>query len=253
MSDLVSARSPALNDRKILFLAVLLTAVGAALIFLLSKALLIHQDFIGSIYENGVPRALAGFFLILFPYIHQRLAGKRRSNFSYLPDEAVPFEAYTLPWYIVLAYGVLVTFALAGISLFLVWLIGLATGFFITRAISILNWIILLITLYYFGFWAGTRNAHRPFLIAVGIVLGYTILEFVVSVVLNTDSPLRGILGLVMFLILSLVTALSGARIGKRRRLSNYVHFLLTALPEQDRQTVVDDLYREVRQRIGIE
>jgi hypothetical protein len=85
-------------------------------------------------------------------------------------------------------------------------------------------------------------------LIAVGIVLGYTILELVVSFVLNIESPFQGTLGLVIFLILSLVAALIGVSTGKRRRLSNYVHFLLAPLHEQDRQTIVDNLYRDIKQ-----
>ena len=249
MSDLVSVRTTQVDHRKSLFMAILVTAVGAGLVFILSRAFLIDQDFVGSIYENGVPRALAGLFLLFFPYIHQRLAGRRRTSFSQLPDEAVPFDRYTLAWYMVLTYGVLIAFALAGISLLLVWLIGLVTPFFITRLITPLAWIILLVTFYYLSFWAGTRNTHRPSLIAIGIVVGYTILELVVSSIFDIDSPLRSRLGLIVFLILSVIIALIGVRVGKRRRLSNYIHFLLDALPPQDRQTVVDGLYKDVNQR----
>jgi hypothetical protein len=253
MSNLVSVRSTELNQGRGLFVAALLIAVGAALIFVLSRAFLIHQDFVDSIYENGIPRALAGFLLLFFPYLHQRLEGKRRANFSHLPDGIVPFEAYTLPWYILLVYGVLLAFAMAGVSVFVIWLIGLVTGFFITRVISIFAWIILLIAFYYLGFWSGARNTHNPFFIAVGTVLGYSILELFVSILLKIDSPLRSMFGLIAFLILFLVAALTGARAGARRRLSNYVHYLLNALPEQARQTVVDDLHREVKQRANEE
>jgi hypothetical protein len=249
MSNIISVRSIELNHGKSLLLAILLTSVGAVLIFILSRSFLIHQDFIDSIYENGIPRSLAGFFLIAFPYIHQHLAGRQRTSFSHLPDGAVPFEAYSLPWYILLTYGVLITFAIAGISLFLIWLLGLATAFFITRLISLMTWIILLISFYYLGFWAGTRNTDRPSLISIGIVLGYIILELLASFLVDIDSPLRNVFGLVIFLIPSLVAALTGARTGKHRRLSNYVHFLLTPLPEQEQQTIVDSVYREVKQR----
>jgi hypothetical protein len=251
LSDLVSVRSTELNSGKSLLLALILTVVSAALIFILSKVLFIHQDFLGSIYENGVPRALAGLFLAIFPYIHQRLAGKRRFSFSNLPDEVVPFGAYTLPWYILLAYGVLIAFAMAGLSLFLVWLVGIATGFFVTRAISILNLIILFVTFYYLGSWMGSRSARCPYPTAVGIVLGYTVLELLVTVVLNIDSPLRSPFVLVIFLSLSLVAALIGALIGTRRRLLNYIRFLFGPLSEKDRQALVYDLYWEVKQRIG--
>src|SRR5687768_14870758 len=125
MSDLVSVRSTELNPGKSLPLAILLTVGGAAMIFILSKALFMHQDFVGSIYENGLPRALAGFVFLAFPYIHQRLAGKRRTHFTHLPDEAVPYDAYLLPWYILLAYGILIALVMAGISLFLIWLVGM--------------------------------------------------------------------------------------------------------------------------------
>jgi hypothetical protein len=251
MSDLVSVRSTGLNHGKSLFLAILLTAVSAALIFILSKALFIDQDFLGSIYENGVPRGLAGLFLIIFPYIHQRLAGKRRTSFSYLPDEIVPFDVYTLPWYILLIYSVLITFAMAGISLFLVWLAGIATDVFVTRAIPILNLIILFVTFYYLGSWIGSRSVRSPYPTALGIVLGYTILELAVSLVLKIDSPLQTPFGLMIFLSLSLVAALMGALLGKRRQLLSYIGFLLRPLSEQDRQALVYDLYREAKQRIN--
>ena len=248
MSDLVSVRSTELNQGRSLSLAILLTVVVATLIFILSKAFLIDQDFIGSIYENGIPRALAGFFLLAFPYIQQRLAGKRRNSFSHLPDGAVSFEAYTLPWYMLLAHGVLIPLAIAGIGLFLVWLVGMVTGVFVTQAVSILNLILLFIAFYYLGFWIGSRSASSPYLTAWGMVLGYTILELVLTTALNIDSPLRGMLGLVIFLVLALVGALTGARTGKRRRISNYVHFLLAPLHERDRQTIVDNLYRDIKQ-----
>src|SRR5687767_12764464 len=188
VSDLLSVRSTELNNGKSLLIALVLAVAGAILIFILSKSLFIDSDFLGSIYENGVPRALAGLFLAIFPYIHQRLTGKRRFSFSNVPDEAVPFGAYTLPWYILLAYGVLIAFALAGVSLFLVWSVGMVAGFFVTRAISILNLIFLLITFYYLGSWIGNRYARRPYLTAAGIVLSYTILELLISLVLNIDS-----------------------------------------------------------------
>ena len=253
MSDLVSVQPTRLNHRKSLFLAVLLTAGSAALIFIFSKAFVVDRDFIGSLYENGVPRALAGFFFIAFPYMHQRMAGKRRINFSHLPDGAVPFEDYGLPWYILLAYGVLITFAVAGMSIFLVWLVGVATGFFITRAVPILNLVLLFPAFYYLGFWTGSRSAHNPYLNAVGIVLGYTILEVLVTVVLNIDTPLRSPFGLVVFLILSLIAAFIGALLGRRRRLLSYVGFLLALTTQQDRQMVVNNIYGDVRQRISDE
>jgi hypothetical protein len=253
VSDIFSVRSMDLNHPKNLLLAVLLTTVGAIVIFILSRALFINQDFVGSIYENGIPRSLAGFSLLSFPYIHQRLAGKRRIHFSHLPDDVVPLQAYTLPWHIVLVYGVLIAFAIAGVSLFLVWLVGVATGFFVTRAILILNLIILFVTFYHLGAWIGSRSARNPFLAAVGAVLGYAILELLVTLLLNIDSPLRSLFGLVIFLSLSLVAALIGALLGKRRRLINYIRFLLTPLPPQDRQTVVNNLYREVKQRTSDE
>jgi len=155
VSDLLSVRSTELNNGKSLLIALVLAVAGAILIFILSKSLFIDSDFLGSIYENGAPRALAGLFLAIFPYIHQRLTGKRRFSFSNVPDEAVPFGAYTLPRYILLAYGVLIAFALAGVSLFLVWSVGMVAGFFVTRAISILNLIILFVTFYYLGSWVG--------------------------------------------------------------------------------------------------
>ena len=251
ISNLVSVRSTELNNGKSLLTAVVLAAAGAILVFILSKVLLIHSDFLGSIYENGVPRALAGIFLVTFPYIHQRLARKRGFSFSNLPYEVVPFGAYTLPWYILLAYGVLIAFAIAGISLFLIWLVGIATGFFVTRAISILSLIILFVTFYYLGSWIGSRSLRSPYPTAVGLVLGYTVLELLVTVVLNIDSPLRSPFGLVVFLSLSLVAALIGALIGKRRNLLRYIHFLLKPLPEQDRQALVYDLYWEVKQRMS--
>jgi len=251
ISNLVSVRSTELNNGKSLLTAVVLAAAGAILVFILSKVLLIHSDFLGSIYENGVPRALAGIFLVTFPYLHQRLARKRGFSFSNLPDEVVPFGAYTLPWYILLAYGVLIAFALAGVSLFLVWSVGMVAGFFVTRAISILNLIILFVTFYYLGSWIGSRSARRLYLTAVGIALGYTLLELLVTVFLNIDSSLRSPFGLVIFLTLSLFAVLIGALLGKRRRLLSYIHFLLRPIPEKARQALVYDLYWEVKQRIN--
>jgi hypothetical protein len=249
MSDLVSSRSSELHYGKSLVVAVLLAAAGAILVFALARAFFIDQDFVGSIYENGIPRTLAGFVFLAFPYLHQRLERKRRSNFSHLPDEAVPLEGYTLPFNVVFTYGVLIAFAIAGLGLLLVWMVGLVTGFFLTRVISISNWVILLITFYYVGFWSGTRNTRGPFLTASGIVLGYSILEILISLMLGIDSPLRSTLGLLVFLIPYLIAALVGARNGQRRRLSSYVHFLLAPLPEKARQTLVDHLYGEVKQQ----
>jgi hypothetical protein len=250
MADLVSVRSAESNPGKSLLLAILLTIVGAALIFILSRVLFINEDFFGSIYQSGLPRALVGFFLITFPYTHQRLEGKRRARFSHLPDGAVPFDAYVLPWYIVLTYGILIAFAMAGVSLFLVWLVGMATGFFISRAISILSIVLLFVTFYYLGFWSGSRSARSPYLNAAGMVLGYTILEMFVAIALNIDIPLRSPFGFAAFLILSLVAVLIGVRTGKRRRLSHYVDFLLNLLAHEDRQAVINNIYGEVNERM---
>lgn len=239
------------NPKKRFRLAILLTAMGAVLIFILSKALLIDQDFAGSLYENGLPRALAGFFLLAFPYIHQRLSGKRRVSFSHLPDGPVPLDAYTLSSHITLAYGILTAFAIAGAGLFLVWSAGMLTGFFATRAISPLTWVLLLLTLYHLGSWVGTRNTQKPFLTAVGITLGYFLMELMVTLMLGIDSSLQTTLGLMILLVPSVIVALLGVRAGKHRRFSHYMDFLLHPLAEKDKQAVVNNLYGEIRRQIS--
>lgn len=253
MSDLVSVRSGELNPGKSLTLAVLLTIVIAVLIFILARAILINEDFVGSSYESGVPRALAGFVFLAFPSIYQRLAGKRRTRFTHLPDEAVPYDAYLLPWYFLLTYGILIAFVMAGVGIFLIWLVGMATGIFVSRAISLLSLFLLLVAFYYLGVWIGSRSMGRPYRQAAAVVLGYTVLELLVSTVLNMDSPLRSPFGLAIFLILSLLVVLIGTSRGKRQRLLSYVAFLLKPLSEQGRQTVVENFYKDVKQKVSQE
>src|SRR5688572_18429679 len=60
------------------------------------------------------------------------------------------------------------------------------------------------------------RSARSPYPTAVGIVLGYTLLELLVTVFLNIDSSLRSPFGLVIFLTLSSFAVLIGALLGKR-------------------------------------
>lgn len=246
MSDLASVRSAESNSQKSFALAILLTIGGAILVFALSRTLFIGEDFVGSIYENGVPRALAGFVFLAFPYIHQRLAGNQR-------NAAVSLKDYLLPVFILLTCGFLIAFGMAGVSLFVIWLVGMITGVFVTQVISVLSLFLLVVTFYYLGLWIGSRSLRRPYLQAIAIVLGHTVLELLVSVLLNIDSSLRSPLRLGGFLILSLLAVLIGVSLGTRRRLLSYVAFLLKPLPEKKRHKVVENFYSDVKQQVDDE
>ncbi len=94
-----------------LALAVAIALSGAAICFAFLRRFLVDQDLVGSVFELGVPLALSGLFLGAIATVHQSLKSKRiRPSFTALPGELVSFEQYTIPWYVMIVYGVLMVY-----------------------------------------------------------------------------------------------------------------------------------------------
>jgi hypothetical protein len=233
---------------KKLTLAILLVLFGAVVGYIIVHSLL-DEDFIDSIYEKDLPRAVAAFTLGLITYIHQLLMGKKRKlSFTALPSEVTKFEQYTLPWYIMIVYGTLMVYAVSGLGTLLVWTAGEITGFFFSRTIVIFNTIFVAIAFYFVGSWIGSRGDRHRWLTSVVIVFLFQGVATTVAVLLGSISISMITLTLLTTSALFLVTAIIGLWMGHRMRYPKYLHYLLEFLPHHERATVIELTYDKVQQ-----
>jgi hypothetical protein len=228
---------------KQLGIAILLMIALGVGVFILVSGVLIDEDFAGTVYERGIPLAIVGLFLLATPYVHQLLSGRRkRFSLTARPDHVARFGDYLLPWYILLAYGVLFLYAISGVAILLVWLAGEATGFYFTRLVSVFTLFFLMIGCFFIGSWIGMRAQRYPFLVSSGVVLGFMLFTVLLTF-LEGSSP--RLLSLVGAFVAYLFVISIGAWSGRRQRVSSYVQDLLTFVPPEKRLELADVVYQQ--------
>jgi uncharacterized membrane protein YpjA len=163
-------------------------------------------------------------------------------------------------------YGVLLLTAIDAISSFVAGL--LAAGFMFSQDAQqdvitgmylglVLATPFVIVGAYLVGRWIGTRCSHRGVIVVLLVVLGYTVLQFVLEqsyLLLATDDDDVArftretlVLRLIVAACLSVLLLLIGYWRGRKGRLSKYLHYLLGALPAETRDTVVELAFDEAQ------
>ena len=188
--------------------------------------------------------AVACFPLLALPYLHQLLQGRRR-GFSYteLPETIARFDDYLLPWSTLFIYGVLFLYAVSGLSIVLIWLVGEIAGLYFTRAIAVLDFLFLAIASFLVGSWVGSRARRHPFRTSAAIISVYSFLAAL------TLSLFRSSFRLIPFAIMSgvvFLVSLLGTWAGARRCVASYLRYLLSFVDHRERVHVADRVFQEV-------
>jgi hypothetical protein len=227
----------------IALLAALLAIVTAVAAFFLLQTLM-HEDFAGSIYERGIPLAVAGFVLLPAPYLYQALDGRRRRfSLTLLPDQTTPLSGYLLPAPLLFLFGLFFLFAAGGVAVLLIWLIGEMAVIFVTSLIRLLNFLVVTLAAFAVGSWIGGRAEQRPYLTSLAVVLAYGLLALLVNRLIGASFSLLLFSGAVM---VYLPAALLGTWHGRRRQFSRYIHFLLSQVPPEQRPAAGAAIYQQV-------
>ncbi|CAA9278053.1 MAG: hypothetical protein AVDCRST_MAG93-3002, partial [uncultured Chloroflexia bacterium] len=179
------------NSVKKLALAVGIVLAVAVICYVLLGSFLIHEDLVGSIYETRVPRAIAAFLLGAVTYVHQLLVTRTpRPSFTALPRAVTSLEDYSLPWYVMIVYGVCLVYAVSGVGTIIVWAIGETTGIFPTPLITVLNVLIICTTFFLVSSWIGSRSNKNLVLSTLAVVIIYRVMATMIDLFLEPASIL---------------------------------------------------------------
>ena len=240
------------NSVKKLALAVGIVLAIAVISYVILRSLLVHEDLIGSIYETQAPRAIAALLLGAVTYVHQRVAiSKTRPSFTALPRAVVSLEDYSLPWYVMIVYGVCIVYAVSGVGTIIVWAMGETTGIYPTRLIPFLNVPITCLAFFLVSSWIGSRSNTYRFLATLAVVVMYRFVATTIDLLLEPASLLSTIIRISSSTALYLMIALLGLWWGRHVRLLRYLRYLLRLAPAEMRKVIVDKTYEEVRTLAG--
>lgn len=231
-----------------LSLAAVLVLGGAAICFVVARMLLIDDELAGSVYETALPNGIASLILGTIVYVHQLMSRRdTKLSFTALPGKVVSFEEYTLPWYSMVVYGTFLLYAMSGLSTIIIWSLGEITGFYFSTMIVPINTLFVCIGSYLVGSWVGARCDKQPFLIVIAIVLFFSIVTTIITLISGSSSLISAILIFVTSTPLYLIVALVGLWRGSRLRWVRYLQYLIRFVGPDTRATLVNQTYEEVK------
>jgi hypothetical protein len=190
----------------------------------------------------------------------------RRSLATDRPTMIHSFAGFAISWPILLVYGALLLFAIAQVSSGLGGFIGAAIAVaaagppdaWASNATAVANARGLLIVIplmliggYLVGRWIGTRSARNGIAVilmsaAVASILTTLFDYFFQFLNILPEQPLAALRVIANFGIFSL-SGLVGYWRGERQKLSRYVQYLLSVLPNDSRDVVVELAFDEAR------
>jgi hypothetical protein len=206
--------------------------------------------------------ALAGLPMLTFPKLIEVLEQQQgRKNLAAGKQAPIyDFKGYQIAWPLMALYGFLVLYtvgtAFTVLGYALAQTIGLVSGVDLTESELIkylqLQDIIVTAALSYFvGRWIGTRCSSKGMIAILLIIFLSTAMDLIFNFMFP-DEP--GYFPTKLLSLISLPFAISAGIIGYRRgrkyRLSRYLHYLLSVLPPETRDTVIDLAFGEA-QKIG--
>jgi hypothetical protein len=206
-------------------------------------------------------KPLAAGFMGAIPFVHQLLQN-RGSHLSLSAGKRgiVSRSGYSMPWYLLALYGALI---LIGVSQLASGLCGAAAALaevpksdFIL--IAMLGTIPTMIFAYLIGTWIGARSERKGLLAiliaAVSVPIFDRAFAFIVmgrkemGIVFQNESVfVLFVIPIAALGLLLTVPGLFGYWRGRRMHLSRYLGYLLRALPEDCRETLVNLAYDEAK------
>jgi hypothetical protein len=220
-------------------------ALSVAIVFALAVAAFAVMRSIG--VEQGALASVAGLLTGTIVWIHQFLEKKEfNPSPAAIPRGIVTFEKYTLPWYVMLVYGTLMTYAVTNIAAVVIWALKMISGLNLTDIIPTTALLIAGTNLYFIGHWIGSRCDRLLLVTTLGIVISYSIATVIIPSGLRSSSDPLDVTVLRSRLLVWLPIALLGLLRGYRGRLLGYLGYLLAFLPKNARPTAAGLLYKTI-------
>lgn len=265
-----------------LVLALTIVVVGFLVLSLVLSILgLSHEEAVG----------FASIALVLFPPVDQYLEIKEVTvNLAGLPRRrAANLAEFSVPWYVLLAYGAVLLFALHQVTsaIYLIvddhlqfaanfpFIFSASTGMIIQNPSDLPLIIPPLIGMFFLGRWIAIRSSRHAVPVIIGVALGGHVLALLVGVLTSGDpsaglplmsgmmtssSSMQGLslwsLHGIFYWVVPTAAAfaafgLAGWWRGHSQRLMRYADYLLNRLPNDTRLAVVGMLYDECASSLG--
>jgi hypothetical protein len=210
---------------------------------------------------------LAGLSMAAFPKVAEFLETRegKKSVASGTRGHIYDFRGFQITWLLMVAYGTVVLWGVVETFGFIVgFSFAAATGQTTANAgylqgIAITLVVVQIVAAYFLGRWIGSRTSRRG-IVAMLLVAPLFAAANVASDVLGMPGELYaatfgsepweffGVLKRIIFIsLITIVPGLIGYWRGKRQSLSKYLHYLLSVLPPQTRDTVVELAFDEAQ------
>ena len=237
----------------------------AAGLFGLTFALLSFFEYPQAVFAAG---ALAGTVITAFPkvaeFLEQQASRKRLAAGRRKP--VYDFRGFQIAWPLMVVYGtVVLSFLFQAVSMIAGIVLGSVISFEVENApklaiaAGVLTIVMMIFAAYFVGRWIGARTSR------LGIVTMLLIAPLTAAIGVGTDvlflpdewyrgynaSERLAFFGILMRIakisFLIVVPGLIGYWRGQRQRLSKYLDYLLSVLPPQTRDTVVELAFEEAQ------
>lgn len=238
---------------KNLIIAFFIVLLGAVITFAILSVFEIQKEIAGT---------ASGIFFGGISYVHQILDKRSlKPNLSALPTSIVTLDKFGLAPVIMATYGVLILFAVGNVGGVLGAVVAATLNLDksqIGPSIMLFSGIFVLYCAYVVGHWIGSRCRTHGILVTLVVVLCFRILATTVDINLLSNEDFLSVYGEQIsfsFLLQQIFsgiliiggTALIGYWVGRKKRMSRYLSYLLRFIPNETRNDLLQLAYEEVK------
>lgn len=238
---------------KNLFIAFFIVLLGAVITFAVLSVFEIQKEIAGT---------ASGIFFGGISYVHQILEKRSlKPNISALPTTIVTLDGFGLSPIIMATYGTLILFAVGNVGSALG---GIVAGILnldesqVGPLIMLFSSIFVLYCAYVVGRWIGSRCKTHGILVTLVAVLCFRILGTTIDSNIISNENFQNLYGEQMsfFFFLKQIfaallilggIALIGYWVGRKKRMSRYLSYLLRFIPDETRNDLLQLTYEEVK------
>jgi hypothetical protein len=248
---------------KLFAIAFGITCGVSAGLFILVFALL-------SLFESSqavsAATGLAGLSMAAFPKVAESLEHRegRKSVAGGARARVYDFRGFQIAWPVLVAYGTVVLWGVVQAFGFIIgFAFGTATGQAVTaralQGLAIAIIAVMIVAAYFVGRWIGSRTSRLGIAAMLLISPLFAVTNIATDVLLLPGELYRDAMGsepgaffgllwrIIGISLVIMVPGLIGYWRGQKQRLSKYLHYLLSVLPPQTRETVVELAFEEAQ------
>lgn len=213
---------------------------------------------LGFTKENAIN--ISGVMVAFFVAIHQAIEKHENRSFKSKQRRIITIDHYGYPWYLMVIYGITLTWAISSAGALTSGVIGAALGFQIEQSIKVSLLYMFLFTqsgLYFTGRWVGIKSLGCGIWSVITIGLVHSIIENFLNWSFASDRAFSIFFGEIERSVWLLIMMMVGGWVirvpllifgywrGRRIRRVSYLRFLMKLIPDESKNAIIDLAFEE--------